>query len=130
MTRDYDGDDNNSCSCWWWWWRQRCLKLLTRESIATRYVYSETLILHSLNLHVLTFAFSAIVRSNFEVSLAETLSILHTFPFLKLSTNKCYDWFSEISPNKTFAASIVRTNSANKTSVGSKQAKPSYPIFV
>ena len=46
---------------------------------------------------VLTFAFSAIDHSNFEVSLAETHLIFHTFLFVKFSTNKCYDWSSEIS---------------------------------
>jgi hypothetical protein len=45
----------------------------------------------SLHLLVLTFAFSAIVRSSFWVSPAETLSILRAFLFAKLLANKCYD---------------------------------------
>jgi len=73
----------------------------------------------SLKLHVLTFAFSTIEHSNFEVLLAETSLIFRTFPFVKFSTNKCYDWSSEIS-NKTSAASVAIINSANETSVGSK----------
>jgi hypothetical protein len=40
---------------------------------------------------------SAIVHSNFEALLVETLSIVWVFPFVKLSTNKCYDWSSKIS---------------------------------
>jgi hypothetical protein len=51
----------------------------------------------SLNLYVLTFAFSTIVHSNFEVSPAETPSILCAFPFVKFSTDKYYDWSNEIS---------------------------------
>jgi len=51
----------------------------------------------SLNLCVLTSAFSAIVHSNFDDLPAETPLISRTFLFVKLLTHKCYDWSSEIS---------------------------------
>jgi len=51
----------------------------------------------SLNLQVLTFAFSVIVHSNFEVLPVKTPSIFCGFPFMKLLTNKCYDWSRKIT---------------------------------
>ena len=50
----------------------------------------------SLNLQILTFAFSVILHSNFEVLPVETPLILCRFPFVKLLINKCYDWSSKI----------------------------------
>jgi hypothetical protein len=38
-----------------------------------------------------------IVHSNFEVLPVETPSIFCGFPFMKLLTNKCYDWSSKIT---------------------------------
>lgn len=50
----------------------------------------------SLNLRVPTSVLSVTVRLNFEVLTAETPSVLRASPFVKLSTNRCYDWSSEI----------------------------------
>jgi len=79
------------------------------------------------NLQILTFAFSVIVQSNFEVLPVETPLILCGFPFMKLLINKCYDWYSKISHYNMHCFHCGNEFSQKKVLEASK---PRHTIFV
>jgi hypothetical protein len=113
-------------------WQLLFLLLLMFFLIAYEGLHSYTLCAHwNFNFTFPEFicphAFSLIVHSDFEVSLAETqfYKWFHLWSF----------WLTSVMIGpaklaiKTCTSSVVRMISPNKTGVGSKQAKPSHTIF-